>query len=111
MTHGEWVKLIPQEQRIKVAELCGWERDYKSNLRGGPVWVKNGSIAGFDGLPEYLNDLNAMHGVEMNMPNQRLLDYDTILWNICQNASGKTGAIHATARQRAEAFVLTMEPE
>lgn len=25
MTHEKWIKLTPEEKRIKIAELCGWK--------------------------------------------------------------------------------------
>ena len=30
MTHEEWIKLTPEEQRIKVAECAGWKLSDRS---------------------------------------------------------------------------------
>ena len=49
-----------------------------------------------------------MHEIECGMTKVEYDKYCDILWNMCMGASGKGGAINSTARQRAEAFVLTM---
>lgn len=65
--------MSPEEQRIKIAEVCGWrfvvnpvtqiggywengQQGYEGYLRGD--W---GSRECAVGLPDYLNDLNAIH--------------------------------------------------
>jgi hypothetical protein len=71
-------------------------------------------------VPDYCNDLNAMHEAEKLLtPRKRTFSelfreirYHKILGEIVRREdefSWRT--YHATAAQRAEAFVLTMEPE
>ena len=106
------------ELRIKVAELTGeWSRIcvaddvWPEAVEEG--WVKKGCPLGHhDGhghpehlvvLPDYPNDLNAMHEAEDKLGVPRHWQYEMLL--------RKTTGEHwwrATARQRAEAFVAVM---
>ena len=123
MTTEEVKKLTDDELRIRVAELRGYKR--ASMLQPGtglPLWEHpTEMVHATDGtplfphrviasnLPNYPQDLNAMHEVEDALTEEQYNRFCDILWNMCGGASGKFGAIHSTARQRAEAFVLTME--
>jgi hypothetical protein len=84
----------PEEQRIAIAEACGWQGGYY------------GSIPDSD----YLNDLNAMHEVEETLSEGQRLIHEHYL----ADSSIKAGnfshwpLIHATAAQRAEAFLKTL---
>jgi len=56
----------PERQRVVIAELCGWVRDEKCdcwrNPNEGPyaiAFVCNTHV--LRQIPDYLNDLNAMH--------------------------------------------------
>jgi hypothetical protein len=100
-----------EQQRIAIAEACGWKR---SDLR--PSWchpdnwsmAKNGSYEVWgsqDKLPNYLNDLNAMHDAEEVLTNEQLEVYCNILH---KPNHGVYWAIHAIASQRAEAFLRTI---
>jgi hypothetical protein len=93
----------PEKQRIAIAEACGWtglkqSMGYETRYRGTPsettVWVS---------LPDYLNDLNAMHEAE------KTLDYND-LNDMEESVSFHFGVtpFHATASQRAEAFLRTI---
>jgi hypothetical protein len=59
--------MSPEEQRKTIAEACGWER-IPFNDGGHAGWMKDGKFvsttsvpARYD-LPDFLGDLNAMHG-------------------------------------------------
>ena len=45
-------------QRIRIAEASGFDKSHWLELKGGIVFGTSGS------LPDYLNDLNAMHEAE-----------------------------------------------
>lgn len=125
MTHDKWTKLTPEQQLVKMAECDGWVSN------GAGYWHKNGEVRAlyyesYDGegraedihkLPDYLYDLNEMHEVEKQIPLAYLEKYWDNLKKICTNPRFleigviASNAISATAAQRAEAFVLTMEPE
>lgn len=131
----EQVKAMSDDQlRIKVAVLCGYVYEGNGNWKapdGTPLQALYGT-GGADGVivglgnydedipPDYSTDLNAMHEAE------KLASYDEY-WPtlfeivtceevpICENQGMFIDAMStvggAPARQRAEAFVLTMEDE
>jgi hypothetical protein len=119
MTAKKWEQLTPEQQQIKVADLAGkrecncadWGMmDHLSNCPASWQQEKN--------LPDYLHDLNAMHEAEKSIPLVKLECYWCHLVRICSHpklmlvgVEHGSVAIRATAAQRAEAFVLTMEPE
>ena len=100
-----------EQQRIAIAEACGWRIGTRPVMGYGGVtnsieyyWEKNGCI---DTLPDYLNDLNAMHEAE------KVLDIWVERGEYREYLSFITGGedemIYATASQRAEAFLRTLD--
>ena len=88
-------------QRIAIAEACG-HGDYSTQMNG---WHDNQ----IHGLPDYLNDLNAMRDAEMVLEPDQITDY--LEWlGMCSgdDAHQVWAYVHATAAQRAEAFLLTI---
>lgn len=98
----------PEEQRIAIAEACGWALDNKGAIREDgyryEVWGKPPHEA----LPDYLNSLDAMHGAVETLRGktgpewfdfQRLLMIECGPWMNC---------IQASAAQRAEVFLKTL---
>jgi len=87
-------------QRIKIAEALGWNRQSSDSF------VFESALDGrqehLDDLPDYINDLNAMHEAEKNLG----LKYDQ--WTrelraICERDQRCVES--ATAARRAEAFL------
>ena len=136
MNREQWAKLSPEEQRIKVAELCGWKncgyrfQDGKINddgvyvpkgeatisssgygvLTGEAPWSKSSVIAA---IPDYLNDLNAMCEAEKVALSHKDYHHNYLLnLIIVCDAPGwridPCAIVCATASQRAEALYLTM---
>jgi len=103
--------MTQEQQRIAIAKACG-EINPRTTEFGGCVATafvtKEGVHVGFHGVPDYLNDLNAMHDVEIDyiIPNGLWDDYVTHLRNLMQD--GKRFWGQATAKQRAEAFLRTL---
>ncbi len=107
----------PEQQRIAIAEACGW-RDIK---RHGYYWTGTRPRQPMEddaqymmALPDYLNDLNAMHEAEKVLEDRRV-DYvgyleDTTRHHLCTDNLEiiKWRFISATAAQRAEAFLRTI---
>ena len=95
--------MTPEVQRIAIAEACGWTscRIIHGDPMGYPVNVPDQLIV----IPNYLNDLNAMHEAEKGLTNEQLEVYCNILH---KPNHGVYWAIHATASQRAEAFLRTI---
>ena len=112
--------MTPEEQRIAIAEACGLNPQNspldapRANLKG---WF---TPAGYDDyrfayphgmcvriIPDYLNDLNAMHEAEKILgDNIHLYTIELIRvlgWNTRKYPTFIL--IHATAAQRAEAFL------
>lgn len=87
----------PEQQRIAIAEACGWEPIPEGHFHpDNPIGQT---------MPDYLNDLNAMHEAEKVLTNEQLEVYCNILH---KPNHGVYWAIHATASQRAEAFLRTI---
>jgi hypothetical protein len=86
--------MTPKEQQVAIEEACGWT-----------VWSC--------GVPDYLNDLNAMHEAEKVLdPKGKDGSYEYWLRTVChiperESANGRY-FYRATASQRAEAFLRTI---
>jgi hypothetical protein len=90
--------MTPEQQRIAIAESCGWKTDKR-----GFGWLSPRGY--YAPEPDYLNDLNAMHDAEKALTSEQLEVYCNILH---KPNHGVYWAIHATASQRAEAFLRTI---
>lgn len=112
------------QQRIKIAEACGYTEvkpiysTYKFE-RGDATEPKLIGIMGKfpdptncqPWLPDYLNDLNAMHEAEKVLTKDQDLQYHLALTKICTGYGVPEflgSAIRATAAQRAKAFLRTL---
>jgi hypothetical protein len=90
-----------EQQRIAIAKACGRVQ------RPDGFWFPQGSVVGSQGIPDYLNDLNAMHEAE------KIAFKNGIIWGryfdelliVCGE---KNDVATATAAQRAEAFLKTL---
>jgi hypothetical protein len=102
--------MTDEQQRIAIAKACGWSRcylqqqaDLHDDARGLPPDALP-TAENYCYLPDYCNDLNAMHeaekvagisNTELSIPYKEWLD--------------RLSCPHfATARQRAEAFLRTL---
>lgn len=99
--------MSPKAQRLAIAKHVGWKQKEDCWVApNGDVWpVMQGCPAyeyGTNILPDYTWDLNAMHEAESTMecPEQ----YETELIRVCK----ETPSWHATAPQRAEAFLRAL---
>ena len=87
--------MTPEAQRIAIAEACGWKR-WKS--KSGKIYLRRVSESQGDyyrdcgdgvttdeitqsltGVPDYLNDLNAMHEAEKGLTNAQRRFYSEML--------------------------------
>jgi hypothetical protein len=117
----------PELQRIAIAEACGWDcdpieaREWKS--RG--QWARKlgdseDNLASMNmSIPDYLNDLNAMHEAEKCFEGKVEFDVSDYMSHIAAiilteaglRTDGHCGSyriVNATASQRAEAFLKTL---
>ena len=87
--------MTPEKQRVAIAEACGWKVQINT-------------------LPNYLNDLNAMHEAEQVLTDEQDLQYSEALEQVVEgrfvtnNAEDMRRLRSATATQRAEAFLRTI---
>lgn len=94
----------PEQQRIAIAEACGkWHSGWPHEYMNQSDRLRH--------IPDYLNDLNAMHEAEWMLPRSL---YHVDYW---QKGYGRFQMIlsgltitpySATASQRAEAFLRTI---
>ena len=97
-----------------IAEFCGWNQ--KSSHFGGAtgIWTDSSGVD-HTRFPDYCKDLNAMHEAEKVLTQIQWSKYRIDLTSICERDDvarlGYTPTHqsfwHATARQRAEAFLRT----
>jgi len=117
--------MTDQEIRIAIAVECGWKpnesRGFVEIIDGVINWLLCRSPQGQQlFIPNYPNDLNAIHEAEkklvltyhrVNIPmdicTNEASRYRKALREICER-DGDNHTIHATARQRAEAFLRTI---
>lgn len=104
--------MSPEAQRIAIAQACGWR------CLAGHDWIAPGEP--FDARhseepPDYLNDLNAIHEAEEALTAHQRRNYPQELAHVCGIGEGEEWTadedwtiIHATAAQRAEAFLRTL---
>lgn len=111
------------DQRIAIAEACGWRLVKLHNK------FPNSVIGTMDNLgrhgrgalvPDYLNDLNACHEMEKVLTEEQRWKFGSHLSNLifkgemstnddfAPNELGCFELSHATAAQRAEAFLRTL---
>jgi len=108
--------MTEQEQRVAIAEACGWAIAHNCKNVDQPeaINVYKPMIIGRSRvgqtialLPDYCNDLNAMHEAEKVLGEPLCYDY---VDRLPQHYEGRTNfaLAHATAAQRSEAFLKTL---
>jgi hypothetical protein len=92
-----------EAQRIAIAEACGYSRQESDSVwfdspNDGQIYVED--------LPDYLNDLNAMHEAESWLKNDDPHAFSCYLSDLFE--SHGCDAIHLASCQRAEDFLKTL---
>jgi len=135
--------MSPEAQRICIAEACGWvwyrhpvsnksDRSYRfialpavQEFEQSPMWMVRADgterLCAIDymvrefHLPDYLNDLNAMHEASKDFDLKQTIKFSNHLKAIIQDSLCISSAVdarymtvNASARQRAEAFLRTL---
>jgi len=110
--------MTPEAQRIAIAEACGQQPVFvcfehgevsSDRVRRGESgalycpWCRHQLV--FDECPDYLNDLNAMHDAEKCL---RPVEFEVYIGTLRRLFIAKDNAHCATAAQRAEAFLRTL---
>lgn len=89
--------MTDQQINIAIAEACGWSND---DIEMGYTLCQFS-----ESVPDYCNDLNAMHEAEMMLKSEDCHTYGCYCSNLYEDF-GNT--VSLTARQRAEAFLKTI---
>ena len=111
--------MTPEARRVAIAEACGFvdimERD--CSHEDYPFWDLTGRSAisePWRQIPDYLNSLDAMHEAEKVLTEKQRDGSDGYMewldWVVVRDGSkGRSWhTAHATAAQRAEAFLRTI---
>jgi hypothetical protein len=108
--------VTPEQQRIAIAEACGFKA---KTDRHKPMWATPDGktlLTMPEHLPDYLNDLNAMHDAEKTLDFEQSELFEDELCDVTfKDNDGlenplpcRFSVCHATAAQRAEAFRRTI---
>jgi hypothetical protein len=90
--------MTDEQINIAIAKACGWDND---DIERGYTLCQFSEI-----VPDYCNDLNAMHEAEKIFDSALYCRY---IDELCTQAiKGKNSMYLATAAQRAEAFLKTI---
>jgi len=92
-----------EAQRIAIAEACGYTQE-EPWMDGRECWSHKDHPphVGFMEVPDYLNDLNAMHAAIATLPFDHQITVAELL------AGDLVEVMQATAAQRCEAFLRTI---
>ena len=112
--------MTPDQQRTAIAKACGWTDIRRQRLYAGDQDLWGNKMIGGDKhrnrLPDYLNDLNAMHEAEKVLTYEQAEIFEDELCDIAKSENdvlenplqSKSFIFHATAPQRSEAFLRTL---
>ena len=105
--------MTQEQQRIAIAEACGWKNcagdsGFTTRYKGTPSETTVRVT-----LPDYINDLNAMHEAVKMLNYDQRNKYLNILCELTRedemdDVDGDFAWCDATASQRAEAFLKTL---
>jgi len=98
--------VTPEQQRIAIAEACGWTLNPAKHTAKGLDWLHAPSGNTAYNPPNYLNDLNAMHEAEKVLFGRN--DWSACIYDEHINVATSSWKWNATASQRAEAFLRTI---
>ena len=93
----------PEQQRIAIAKACGW-KNIKIGMNG--ITLLGGIGGRRKPIPDYLNDLNAMHEAEKILKLGMRNRYDAELSLIAKR--DYCFIWETSAEQKAEAFLRTL---
>lgn len=102
--------MTPEQQRIAIAEACGWTGFNPDNIPDCLQYTARAPSGKWGLIPDYLNDLNAMHEAENSLDHIKQCQFAEKLFRAMTGEHGVSDfmKIHASASQRAEAFLKTI---
>jgi hypothetical protein len=109
--------MTKEQINIAIAQACGFYQE-EPWLDGRECWghKNHPPHVGFEQIPDYCNDLNAMHEAEATLDFEQAELFEDELCDVTfKNNDGlenplpcRFSVCHATAKQRAEAFLRTL---
>jgi glutamate mutase epsilon subunit len=96
-----------EQINIAIAEVCGWTSIRYNSIHGKWMGTQPQEDRDAYHLPNYCNDLNAMHEAEKIFDHALYCRYINELCDI--TIKGNNSMYMATAVQRAEAFLKTID--
>jgi len=105
--------MTPEAQRAAIAEACGWRfvgQDVSLKEEAIMCWVAPGDEPHQQKkIPDYLNDLNAMHEVEKTLTGEQEAIYRQMLCAVMDEPEWSPWrVVSAPADMRAKAFLRTL---
>ena len=110
--------MTKEQINIAIAEVCGFHQEEPWS-DGRECWGHKDypPHVGFENIPNYCNDLNAMHEAEATLDFEQAELFEDELYDVIfKNNDGLENPLscrfsvwHATSRQRAEAFLKTIK--
>jgi hypothetical protein len=100
-----------ERQRIAIAKACGWKENHDQGWGKPNIYDDDEPLVYWHAheLPNYLNDLNAMHEAEKSLLLKKQMLYQGMIGKVTGNkCPALFRQIHATAAQRAEAFLRAL---
>ncbi len=108
------------KQKIAIAEFCGWKfHDHPDVINATKSFISTrkelwcmdpkGELCWVHDLPDYLNDLNALHEAELMLMDQTPIGETTLEEYEDYISLNADFAWHATATQKAEALLRVTE--
>ena len=100
----------PEEQRITIAEACGWTHFEPDTIQ----YTARRADGKWGEIPYYLNSLDAMHEAEKVLNDGQ---FEEFIYRLCAGEKWKRAELNildaiftakASAAQRAEAFLKTL---
>lgn len=113
------MNMTDEQMKIAIAEACGIKVYRRGDILGwrNEAFEHHPCKGNGSELPDYLNDLNAMHEAEKALCSSDCAKYRDSLSQNTNIFDDMVGAcidwrlVHATARQRAIAFIKTLNLE
>lgn len=96
--------MTPESKNTEIALLCGW---VKGSGNQGFIYEPSGCYA-WDGIPNYVDDLNAMHEAESTITFAQRSEMNNLLGfstGVGKGINEFRFVWQATAAERAEAFL------
>lgn len=98
--------MTDNEINAAIAEACGWTN---INSAGKAGRAPNADYIGYEFIPDYCNDLNAMHNAEGLLSESQWQDFVDHLVNDWSSLPDPWKEVcHATAKEKAKAYLKTL---